>query len=122
MSSCSSHEELVQGSELWGRSAVHPAVVYRLCILFMYKQPPKELLDALMSPREEVTDVLPSSCLCSRGANYRRGFPWPTTEEGYPASELEHHNSASMEQQEMSLQRVEACGLSHPSHKHPKRS
>lgn len=68
----------------------------------MHEQPPKELLDALLSPREEATDVLPSSCLCFKGPNYLRGFPWPTSEEGYPrlialTSELGFYGEAGNE-------------------------
>lgn len=36
------------------------SILRSFIILFLYNQPPKELLDALMSTREEVTDVLPS--------------------------------------------------------------
>lgn len=50
-----------------------------------------------------------SSCLCFKGPNYLRSFPWPSTEEGYPhLISFTHQTSDSMERQERRVQRVEA--------------
>lgn len=101
------------------------SILRSFIILFLYNQPPKELLDAhehqrgsdRCSPQQTSAAVFVSRDQTLWGASHG-----PRPRKDTPASSLKHQNSDSMERQEMSLQRVEVQHRTRLCQKYPNNS